>query len=70
MNRKNRFIRGVVPPEDQGHIGAFNCWSLGFHRYTDSRSMLLVLGSEVCVDHGRIVLDFFGRTGRNLAAEI
>ena len=70
MNRKNRFIRGVVPPEDQGHIGEFNCWSLGFHRYTDPRSVLLMFGSEVCVDHGWIVLDFFGRTGRNLAAEI
>ena len=70
MNRKNRFIRGVVPPEDQGHIGEFNCWSLGFHRYTDSRSMLLVFGSEVCVDYSGIVLDCFGWTGRNLAAEI
>ena len=70
MDSQHRFVGGAFPAENQGYIGEFYGWSSRFHCHTYSEPVLLVFGSEVCVDHGGIVLDCFGWTGRNLAAEI
>ena len=70
MDSQHRFVRGAFTAEDQGHIGEFYGWSLGFHRYTYSQPVLLVFGSEVCIDYSGVVLDCFCWTVSNLAAEI